>query len=729
MSLGVLSYVITAQTKPMQQSLQGAQNSIKSADTSMKKSAKNISTESKKMSSDVTGAVMPMEQGITAINPAAGTAVSGMKRMGTAAKALQVAMGPIGIAIAAIGLAVAALTSYFKGSVEGQQKFAKIMAYIGGLADYVKDLFIDLGGWIIKAFEDPQQSIKDLWEVIKKNMINRFEGMVKMHYAAWKVISEGARGAALAVAGIFDKDKREQAKIAFKEMKEGMVEFTEASLQAATGVENIIEKGREMGEEAMQRANDMVALQERENQLWEQQLKSKVDLAKLDGDIAEARRIANDDGEDAITQAHAMNAAMDMVNEKYQTQRQLLEEELAIQEERMALGHDDKDAVEERNKLQVDLINLKQAEENMTRSLLRRQTTINNRLEAEKKARNEIFEEMKRSQLDQTQRAISDLETALQEQLEAHEYTEKEKRDITEYYQSQINDVRRQGTDELLAEIKKEQNNMRMAAMSEIEILQETLDEKLAKHELSEAEKLKITEHYQSLMDVVNQEAADKEREQIDGVLNRIRENSMTKEELMREEMQRELEMEGLKQEELYEIRKYWEDKIREETDETHMAMTEAWENFKDVAGAALHDVGAEIGNIMRDGEADFRSLAMSALNSISEIVKGLLGQAIAGMIAGEASKGLLGIATAAVGIGAIKGMFSSDVPKMATGGVVPPGYPNDTYPALLSSGETVTPPRKLKDSSSDITVHGSLKGEDLMISNERANNKRGIIE
>jgi hypothetical protein len=32
----------------------------------------------------------------------------------------------------------------------------------------------------------------------------------------------------------------------------------------------------------------------------------------------------------------------------------------------------------------------------------------------------------------------------------------------------------------------------------------------------------------------------------------------------------------------------------------------------------------------------------------------------------------------------------------MKEGGVVPPGYPNDTYPAMLSSGETVTPPKKL---------------------------------
>ena len=34
----------------------------------------------------------------------------------------------------------------------------------------------------------------------------------------------------------------------------------------------------------------------------------------------------------------------------------------------------------------------------------------------------------------------------------------------------------------------------------------------------------------------------------------------------------------------------------------------------------------------------------------------------------------------------------------MAEGGIVPPGYPKDTYPALLTSGEEVLPARKSKD-------------------------------
>jgi len=35
---------------------------------------------------------------------------------------------------------------------------------------------------------------------------------------------------------------------------------------------------------------------------------------------------------------------------------------------------------------------------------------------------------------------------------------------------------------------------------------------------------------------------------------------------------------------------------------------------------------------------------------------------------------------------------------RMKKGGIVPPGYPNDSYPALLSSGETVLPPKSLQN-------------------------------
>jgi len=65
------------------------------------------------------------------------------------------------------------------------------------------------------------------------------------------------------------------------------------------------------------------------------------------------------------------------------------------------------------------------------------------------------------------------------------------------------------------------------------------------------------------------------------------------------------------------------------------------------------------------------------------------------------------------------KGPDLEKAPGMAMGGVVPAGYPNDSYPALLSSGEMVVPPHKLpefenREMEVKVVVEGVTKGSDL---------------
>ena len=56
----------------------------------------------------------------------------------------------------------------------------------------------------------------------------------------------------------------------------------------------------------------------------------------------------------------------------------------------------------------------------------------------------------------------------------------------------------------------------------------------------------------------------------------------------------------------------------------------------------------------------------------------------------------------------------------MKDGGVVPAGYPNDSYHAMLTSGETVTPPGKLPGvnggKSMRVVFEGKLKGKDMYL-------------
>lgn len=75
------------------------------------------------------------------------------------------------------------------------------------------------------------------------------------------------------------------------------------------------------------------------------------------------------------------------------------------------------------------------------------------------------------------------------------------------------------------------------------------------------------------------------------------------------------------------------------------------------------------------------------------------------------------------------KGLFSgmAGIPGMASGGIVPAGYPNDSYPAFLSSGEQVTPPNALPSGNNvQVNLRGRLeagaKGIRVMIEGDQRN-------
>ena len=105
-----------------------------------------------------------------------------------------------------------------------------------------------------------------------------------------------------------------------------------------------------------------------------------------------------------------------------------------------------------------------------------------------------------------------------------------------------------------------------------------------------------------------------------------------------------------------------------------------------------------EIGKAFSGAETDFKGLVNSMLGGISQILKGLLSQAIGGLIAGEAVKGIPGLIAGVAGIGFLKGMWDKHV-NMFGGGEVPGGFNSDSYgPVFLRTGEKVIPPPKALD-------------------------------
>ena len=76
--------------------------------------------------------------------------------------------------------------------------------------------------------------------------------------------------------------------------------------------------------------------------------------------------------------------------------------------------------------------------------------------------------------------------------------------------------------------------------------------------------------------------------------------------------------------------------------------------------------------------------------------------------------------------LGAVQAAVVAAQPvPMEKGGIVPPGYPNDTYPALLTSGEKVTPPGKLSaDRPITVVLQGNLSADmqEIRVALEQAN-------
>jgi hypothetical protein len=155
--------------------------------------------------------------------PGLGATTMGIKGMITSSLAFIAT--PIGAVIGALGLAIAALTAYFKGSEEGQNRLNKIMSIGGILMEKVMDIAEGLGEALFNAFENPKKALSDLYEFIKNNLINRF--------TALGVILEGIKN------------------LDFKQVANGVLQLT-------TGVEDVIGKVQKLGEEIIDTANEAV---------------------------------------------------------------------------------------------------------------------------------------------------------------------------------------------------------------------------------------------------------------------------------------------------------------------------------------------------------------------------------------------------------------------------------------------------------------------------------------
>ena len=106
----------------------------------------------------------------------------------------------------------------------------------------------------------------------------------------------------------------------------------------------------------------------------------------------------------------------------------------------------------------------------------------------------------------------------------------------------------------------------------------------------------------------------------------------------------------------------------------------------------------------------------------------------------GAVSLVIAGAAMVVIG-SAISSLANKSIPGMAEGGIVPKGFPNDSYLAWLSSDETVIPAKtpiplsgnrfsgNNNSTEVDVRVFGTLTGEVIALSSDRFNKRRNQIQ
>lgn len=240
----------------------------------------------------------------------------------------------IATGIGALVVAIGAVVQSFRRTEEGAQRLRVIMAGLGAGFDVIKDILADFGDVIISAFTDPQQAVRDLWSVIKTNLLNRVKGVSDFYVSLFRMMRSGLRGVGAAVRGIFDKDAREDAKKFFEEALDEAKKTADAFVQSVTGVEDPISKAADAAKGLKNQLQDAVEegefLQEEMNKVLVVERELGVRRARQNRDLQRARDLAR---ELTIPQEERLR----LLNDIRESELSLMQEELANERKRLSI--------------------------------------------------------------------------------------------------------------------------------------------------------------------------------------------------------------------------------------------------------------------------------------------------------------------------------------------------------------------------------------------------------
>jgi len=244
-----------------------------------------------------------------------------IKGVTTGFKGLKGAIAATGLG--ALLIAITSLVAYFKNSEEGSRKLAIAMEALGIIAGKVTDFFAAIGEKIVWAFTSPKEALNSFMDLVKENVINRFEGLLELLPKLGTAIS-------LLFQGKF-KEAGKTAADAVGKVVLGVEDITD---KVADATESVIEFGKTVVAEVKEAVEVATLLVDQFRGIRDAQQALIVDNALLNKEMETQQKIAEDTNrtyEERKTALEAVGEAQVKLAENLAKQARLEEENLRLQ--------------------------------------------------------------------------------------------------------------------------------------------------------------------------------------------------------------------------------------------------------------------------------------------------------------------------------------------------------------------------------------------------------------
>lgn len=310
------------------------------------KSALDLSINAfKDFGSELSGVVSRIQnlnaglQGMTAaqkVSAVATNATSG------ALKLFRIAL--ISTGIGAIVVALGSLIAFLTSTQKGIDLVTSVTRPLTAVFESLFGVVQELGEGLFNAFSNPKKAIKDLANLIKQNLINRFK--------AFGVILDA----------IINRD--------FDKLKDGL-------LQAGTGVENLTEKTKQAGKNAQKFFNDAIQkgrdLDKLEKELIQTRIKNTTEVSRLNQLFKEQNLIAEDQNKSLSEREKASARSIEIAKQINSLKQRELDIEIAILKNKQIRN-------DTSNEELLQLAELEAKKNELNAQEIKRETTQNNKL-------------------------------------------------------------------------------------------------------------------------------------------------------------------------------------------------------------------------------------------------------------------------------------------------------------------------------------------------------------